>query len=139
MQGRDCFKRLFFVVKFIVDKKDIGMQVFFQRYTDDHYTWQSARCRNKPYLIDTSGGIDCNQVKLISDIINGETVKLTKEHRPNYNRSFINKKVMIYDKKKIDAVRKIEKQWEKSRWDPAHKLCRTIQIREIKQLIPDIK
>ena len=80
MKGVDTMNRFFFVVMMLCD--DIFyVQTFFQRYSDDDNFWMEACCNGGLSLIDTVGGMTKEQHYMISNIIQGNKIEITSEHR----------------------------------------------------------
>jgi hypothetical protein len=128
MKGQDFFKRKFIVIKAIVDNS-VCIQTFFQRYSDNVGLWMGANvCGNCCDLLWTMGGIKYIQAKLLKDIVEGKIVKLTEEHNPCYYQidSILNKNIMLYDEKKWNAAKIIQRNWNFYRYNPKYEMCRRI-------------
>ena len=85
MKGTDCFRRLFIVIKCVIDNKLI-MQTFFQRYSDYTSGWMGYGHATS-LLIDTSGGMDQQQFKLIGELMLEKPTTIQEHHRPNFIKS----------------------------------------------------
>ena len=136
MIGIDFFRRKFIVIKAIVDNK-ICIQTFFQRYSDDSELWMGANIRGNCYeLLGTIGGVKYIQAKLLKDIVDGKIIKITEEHNPSCNltNSIINKNVMLYDEKKWNAAKIIQRNWNFYRFNPKYGLCRRIIDRKMDKI-----
>ena len=127
MKGYDLFNRPFIVIKFYLDYKHICVQTFFQRYSNNKMFWLSAGHFGQ-HLINTRTGITIHQTELISKILNGQKVQLTKEHQPICN-SLIGKYVELYDEQKSLAAIFIQRHWRLCRYNPKYKMCEKVQMR----------
>ena len=134
MKGYDCFNRKFIVIKMIVDNVKI-MQTFFQRYSANPKLWMGCGC-STTNLIDTSGSMDNNQLKLLIELLNNKRAFILKEHRP-WRNHFINKWVYVYDDKQWNAALVIQKYWRLCRYNPNYKLCHTIQTKNLHDIYDD--
>ena len=133
MRGIDTYNRPFFVIKFIIDNNYTLMQTFFQRYTNNSQLWHGCGHATMN-LIQTTGGMDNEQFKMIEDIINGKVVELKDKHRLT-SEDFINSKAQLYYEKKFrKAAIIIQRQWMKCRYDPSYKMCETIQDNNLKEI-----
>ena len=131
MQGIDCFRRKFIVLKMIVNKKQF-FQTFFQRYTNGS-SWMGCGHYGRN-LIDTSGNMSDEQFKLLYDIIQENEVKLNYNHRL-IDDALIGKNVYLYKGKKWKAIKIIENQWFESRWNPKYKICNEITWRKHQEIV----
>lgn len=82
VKGIDKFGRKFFVfkAKFIFANENFfdTFSIFFQRYTDNELLWMC--CGNyKTYLMNTEGGTNNSQLKLIYELLKEGKIKLNKE------------------------------------------------------------
>ena len=125
MKGTDVFGRKFIVIKCVINNK-IFMQTFFQRYSDNTNHWMGCGHATS-LIIDTSGGMEEIQFKLIADLIMEKRTILEKKHRPDYYMGFT--PITIYPYREFIAINKIKKQWKLSRWNPKYKMCQTIQYK----------
>tara|TARA_B100000123_G_C25739924_1_gene433321 strand:- start:4121 stop:4633 length:513 start_codon:yes stop_codon:yes gene_type:complete len=131
VKGYDCFGRKFIVIKFIVKDRKI-MQTFFQRYSDSN-GWMG--CGHATVnLMETPGYINKKQINLLQDIINNKVVEIEEDHKPSI-QDFIGKKVMLYDKKRIDSAIIIQRAWIKCRYNPQYEMCSKVQDRNMKELL----
>jgi hypothetical protein len=130
MWGLDVYRRAFIVIKMKI-KNRLIMQTFFQRYIDGKL-WMGCGHATQ-HLISTDGGMDCDQIQLLYDIIDGKNPKLYVKHRP-YKYSECRKIIELYDEIKIKAVNIIKKQWLKCRYDPSYKMCETVLLNNLKEL-----
>jgi hypothetical protein len=141
MIGIDCYKRYFVVVKFFVNNKYKLMQTFFQRYTDGSGWMGCGHATTN--LISTSGYMNEHQFQLIRDIINGKTVQLKEEHKPDYQVFYNHNdkhdygQVELYDEKKWNAAIVIQKQWKLCRYNPKYKMCEIVQMRNLGDIMQD--
>jgi hypothetical protein len=132
MRGIDSFNRRFVVIKMNINNV-LLFQTFFQRYTDSEGLWMGAG-HHGCHLIATEGGMKDIQFKLIEDIINNKIVKITQEHKP-CDPYFIDKYVCgvnVYN-----ATLKIQKAWRLCRYDPKYKMCETIQMRNLHDIVEE--
>ena len=140
MKGIDVYNRPFITIKVIIDNKQKFMQTFFQRYTNEKYTWvgciSSTTKETKPTLyrndfLYTSGGMNKEQFKLVTSLINnyldGKYESITIENRHKTHEIFIGKNVRIYDEETENAYNLICRAWIKCRFDPSYKMCKKIQ------------
>lgn len=83
--GVDKFGRKFIVIKFLLEthdgKKENRFQTFFQRYSDNTQLWMGAGKSHQ--LMDTCGGMEQVQIKLIDDTLSGSQVNFGMIHRPH--------------------------------------------------------
>jgi len=127
MKGIDYFGRHYFIVKFFIDNT-ILMQTFFQRYkTDPSHYMGCGTSSSMPKLLNTYGGMTQNQLNLLENIINNKLVKIEKNHNPIYDK-FIGKNIYLYDKKKFDAIKIIQNNFRKYRYNPKYKFCAIVQF-----------
>jgi hypothetical protein len=124
MKGTDCFRRSFIVIKCVIDNRVI-MQTFFQRYSDYTSGWMGCGHATS-FLIDTSGGMDQLQFKLIGELILEKPITIQEHHRPDFIK-FIGKPVYPY--RLYLAANTIKKQWTLCRWNPNYQMCKTIQYK----------
>ncbi|VVU95382.1 hypothetical protein CPAV1605_1133 [seawater metagenome] len=124
MVGRDLFNRAFVVVKMMINDKYPIMQTFFQRYTNGNLWMGCGHAKAK--LIDTGGGMNNIQIKLIADIISGKEVELKDDHKLEYSLKEGDKVKLYYDIKKYNAANIIKKYWKECRYNPEYKICRKI-------------
>lgn len=138
MKGVDCFGRPFLVVKFLVngdtDKPLELMQTFFRRYSEYSSKWMG--CGHATRLLFGVNRITEQQAKFIEKIINGETLKTTKEITYEFPEGTT---VELYNEKKIKAAIVIQKYWRKCRYDPKYKMCEKVQIGNHNEIINDIE
>jgi len=123
VKGKDIFDRNFIILKVgIYDLKKNKLQktgqVFFQRYPNTNlthpsyfYNWQGATLDGEFLL--TGGGINLEQIKLISDIVDNKLVKLEEHHKPCKFRSGDNKLIASMDYWEDHSARIIQKQYRK--------------------------
>ena len=131
MQGQDSYGRLFFVVKILITDVKV-MQTFFQRYSDND-SWQSGNHSTNYSLLDTIGGLSDNQINLLTELLEKETVVVNENHRP-YIESYINEKAILYDEKKIKASNLIKRAWKLCRYTPGYKMCEKVQINNLNEV-----
>ena len=111
------------------------MQTFFQRYSANPKLWMG--CGNSTInLIDTSGGMDNYQLKLLIELLNNKKAFILEEHNP-WRKRLINKWVYVYDEKIWNAALVIQKYWRLCRYNPMYKLCHTIQIKNLNDIYDD--
>lgn len=125
IKGQDLFGRYFLTISFIIDGK-VGLQTFFQRYTDSQTLWVGATC-GENNLLDTIGGMTLDQTVLIYNLItNGEAI-IEDIHKPK-ELKWVGKKVIIYDEIKWKSARIIQKNFKIARYNPTYKLCHKIEL-----------
>tara|TARA_B100000902_G_scaffold143918_1_gene141340 strand:- start:1555 stop:2136 length:582 start_codon:yes stop_codon:yes gene_type:complete len=134
MKSYDIYNRRIIVMQFIIEDT-IRIQTFFERYHNCEAVWSGAGrmggvhiggC-NHFSLLDTFGGLTRHQAKLLLDVSLGNIVKIDADHYMEHKK-FIGKHVMLYDKKKIDAVRKIQRYWDICRYNPMYRIARKFAI-----------
>jgi hypothetical protein len=141
MYGYDKLNRLFFVIKCIIDGNKY-VQTFFQRYESlcgtDIYAWNSGS--SHLHIIDTNGGILDNQFDFLFELIKNKKAILKYEHRPSYSFTYklngidFKKEITLFDKKKWDSAKTIQKSWRLCRYDPTYKMCSNVTLNNIKEL-----
>lgn len=135
MWGVDRFIRHFIVLKLLIDGKII-LQTIFQRYNDNEYLWRGCGHGTlNPLLFEPNIHIGRPQITLLLAVMRGETVKITEENcgRSNYI-NYIGKDVCLFDQKKWDAATLIKKYWKLCRYNPAYKMCETVQLNNLKSI-----
>jgi len=145
VKGTDIFNRPFIILKVgIYDLKKFKLkktgQVFFQRYSitnftphSNFYNWQSASLDGE--FISTGGGINKDQIKLISDIVDNKLVKLEDKHRACKLYDDDIKIIASMDYWEARAARIIQKQFLKCRYDPEFTLCKKIINRQFDEYL----
>ena len=128
MKSYDTYNRRIIVMKFIIEDT-IFIQTFFERYHNYEALWMSGVVGggNHFNLIETYSGVTRHQARLLLDISLGNIVKIDADHYMEHKK-FIGKHVMLYDKKKIDAARIIQSQWDMCRYNPMYKIARKFVI-----------
>lgn len=131
MVGLDRWGRFFMTLQLEMDY-DIYLHTIFQRRSeqdeDDLEKLLVMSCGHATLLLfDTIGGMKPAQFDMIKRLLNGEEVVLTEDLEPNIG--FKNKKISLYNKKKLESVIIIQRAWRKCRYDPAYTMCKTVQIR----------
>ncbi len=136
MKGTDIYGRYFIVIKMLVNDKKI-MQTFFKRYSDGK-GWMGCG-HATANLIETPGCMKEAQIQLIKDIINEKNPILKEEHIPvgPPSKNAINKKVFLYDERKIKAAVVIQRAWLKCRYDPSYKMCYRVQNNNLEIIMRD--
>lgn len=131
-KGTDWFGRVFIVIKCVIDNRPI-MQTFFQRYSNSNSGWMGCgKGHATELLIDTSGGMDDKQFKLLADLIMEKNVMIKEEHSPA-SLHYINKTVFPY--RHYLAAKIIKQQWRMCRWNPIYTMCQTIQHKNYTDII----
>lgn len=125
MKGVDAYKRHFLVVKMIVNGNKI-METYFQRYTDDNTHWMACGHATRGFLNTQGSGLIKEQIELLKKVINGENVLIEKKHNTAYG-DFIGDYVSLYDEKKENAAKIIQRNWRQCRYNPKYKMCEKIQ------------
>ena len=132
MWGVDSCRRHFIVLKLMIEGKII-LQTIFHRYSDDEYLWRGCGHGTlNPLLFEPKNRIDTLQITLLLAVMRGETVRITEEHCGWSN--YVGKDVCLFDEKKWDAAKVIQKYWIKCRYDPSYKMCEKVQIRKLKDI-----
>jgi len=132
MRGIDVYNRRFVAIKMNINNV-LLFQTFFQRYTDSEGLWMGAG-HHGCHLIATEGGMKDIQYKLIEDIINNKIVKIEEKHRP-CDPYFIDK--YVCNDKVYEATLKIQKAWSLCRYDPKYKMCETVQMRNLHDIVEE--
>jgi hypothetical protein len=105
--GVDSCRRHFIVLKLMIEGKII-LQTLFQRYTDDDYLWKGCgHGTPNPLLFESDKIIGVPQITLLLSVMRGKTVRITEEHCGGSN--YIGKDVCLFDEKKWDATKLIQK------------------------------
>lgn len=128
MRGIDTHNRSFVVINVIINNQRL-CQTFFQRYTDDKYSWMGSGG-----LVCTIGGMKQDVFEFITEIIEGKSPIMLESYNPK-SESFKNKKVHLYQPEKINAVKIIERFWVKARHDPSYKFCQRIHKNKYNEAI----
>jgi len=138
MKGSDHIGRKVIIMQFIVNKK-IYIQTFFQRYSNWEYTWMSARVTGSPTFISSIGGMTRYQANFLLDVSLGNKVKLDTEHKTVYDTISKSVYVMLYDKKKDDSAKIIQRYWDICRYNTGFKIARDYVTRDYKEYVRDVK
>ena len=118
--GKDKYGRYFFTVKLLINN-NIFYQTLFQRYTDNPLFWRGCSLKDSKYLIyNSTSYIGIPQLTFFIDILEGKTIKITKEHGL-ISDYFTDKFVFIINEEKLKAIKLIQKTWRKARYDPSYK------------------
>jgi len=131
MKGIDICRRKFIVIKMVVNQVRI-MQTFFQRYTGGEGWMGCGHATTN--LIDTSGGMTAEQIEFIKKITNEESPILVEDLRP-YLETFINHPVELYDERREEAAKTIQKAWKLCRYDPNFVMCHRVQNRNLDYIL----
>ena len=134
MRGIDTYNRIFVVIKMNIDNKQV-FQTFFQRYIDSEGLWMGTG-HHGIHLIATEGGMRNCQFKLIEDIIHDKIVKMEDKHIPN-DIDFIDK--YVCNEKVYESVLKIQRAWRLCRYDPHFKMCETVQMNNLQDIVNEYK
>ena len=130
MKGIDIYGRKFIVVKMIVNN-EIIMDTYFQRYSDNTRHWMVGNHATKRSLLDTVGtGLIPEQIELLKKIISGEIVKIEEKHNTNFG-NFIGNYIRLYDEKKENSAKIIQRNWRICRYNPKYKMCEKIQYDDL--------
>ena len=132
MRGIDKYKRRFIAIKMNIDNKKL-FQTFFQRYIDSEEMWMGAGHYGR-HLIETYGGMEADQFKLIEDIIHDKVVKINSEHRPN-DIDFIDK--YVCNEKVYNSIVKIQRAWRLCRYNPNFKMCEIVQMKNLQEILDE--
>ena len=133
MKGIDCYGRQFLVVKFLINRCMPMMQTFFQRYSDYNSKWMG--CGHATRLLFGVNRITEQQAEFIEKIINGETLKTTKNITYEFPEETV---VELFDKKKWNASIIIQKYWRKCRYNPKYKMCEKVQMRNHNDIVNNV-
>lgn len=135
MKGKDILDRPYIILKLIIGKLNIKIiQCFFFGYS----LGRSVGCiydnnKFKTYnLINTEGGMNIEQFKLIKSLVNGNIEILKKNHR--ISDFFLGHHIQIYDEKKWQAAVIIQKMWRKCRYNPKYTMCHKIQNNNLNEI-----
>ena len=133
MKGTDILDRPFIILKLIIGKLNVKvMQCFFFGYSWGRSigfigSYDNQGNNNNEYnLILTEGGMNLEQYNLIKCLVNGECVKLKEDHKL-ISDEFVGHYIQLYDKKKWEAAKIIQKYWRICRYNPEYKLCSIVQ------------
>ena len=145
MKGCDIFDRNFIILKVgiydynLETLKKTG-QVFFQRYpmTDlTHpsyfYNWQGASLDGE--FLQTGGGLNAEQIKLICDIVNNKKIIIESKHRVCKFRDSDKKEIASMDYWEDKAARIIQRQFIKCRYNPKYTICKKIVNRQFDEFL----
>jgi len=145
MKGCDMFDRDFIILKVgIYDYnrqtlKKTG-QVFFQRYPRSElthpsyfYNWQGATLDGE--FLQTGGGINEDQIKLICDIVTNKKIKVESKHRVCKFRDYDKKEIASMDYWEDWAARIIQRQFIKCRYNPKYTICKKIVNRQFNEYL----
>ncbi len=134
MKGIDIFSRHFVVVKMKIDNK-LFMETYFQRYTNDS-RWMSCGHATSRFLNTCGTGLNENQIQLLKFIIEGQSIEIKNEHRTDY--PYYNGKIVkLYDEKKENAAKVIQEQWKKCRYNPKYRMCSTVQLKNLDNILSE--
>lgn len=82
MTGLDKYQRRFITIKFKVGRESLTLhQTFFERYTHNQLDWVGASSASSG-LIWTEPSLTSEQFEFINQIISGNKVTISEEHRP---------------------------------------------------------
>ena len=137
MTGKDMFGRQFIVIKMIIDKNKI-MQTFFERHQNLYtnkwgYSGWMGCGHATQLLFDTCGGMTKSQYKFIEELVNNKSATITEDINP-CNKKNIGKKVYIFDEKRWNAAKLIQKNWKIVRYDPKYKMCERVLNRNMDEI-----
>jgi len=145
MKGRDIFNRDFIILKVGIYDYNLGTlkktgQVFFQRYPRSElthpsyfYNWQGATLDGE--FLQTGGGINEAQTKLICDIVNNKKIMVESKHRVCKFREYDRKEIASMDYWEDQAARVIQRQFLKCRYDPKYTICKKIVNRQFTEYL----
>ena len=145
MKGRDIFNRDFIILKVGIYDYNLGTlkktgQVFFQRYPRSElthpsyfYNWQGATLDGE--FLQTGGGINRDQIKLICDIVNNKKIMVESKHRVCKFRENDKKEIASMDYWEDQAARVIQRQFLKCRYDPRYTICKKIVNRQFTEYL----
>ena len=135
MRGIDRYKRKFIVLKLILGG-NIVLQTIFQRYSNLPYSWRGCGHGTPELLFGADIGIGIPQLTLLLSVMRGETVKITRDHIL-YHNNYIDKDVFLFDKKRWDASKILQKNWRLCRENPKYKMCEKVQMHNIEDVYRD--
>ena len=145
MKGRDLFGRSFIILKvgiYDIKKRTLKKtgQVFFQRYPRTNlthpsyfYNWQGASLDGE--FLQTGGGINEAQLKLICNIVKNKKIRVKSEHRVCKFRDQDRKEIASMDYWEDHAARVIQRQFIKCRYDPKYTICKKIVNRQFNEYL----
>ena len=81
-------------------------------------------------MFESDNTIDTPQITLLLSVMRGKTVRITEEH--SYRSYYIGTDVCLFDQKKWDAAKLIQKYWRLCRYDPSYKMCEKVQLRNLR-------
>lgn len=140
MKGSDIFDRDFIILKVGIYDYNLGTlkktgQVFFQRYPNTNlthpsyfYNWQGGSLDGE--FLQTGGGLNAQQIKLICDIVNNKKIKIESKHRVRKFRDSDKKEIASMDYWEDKAARVIQRQFIKCRYNPKYTICKKIVNRQ---------
>ena len=147
VKGIDMYRRPFIILKVgIYDLKNTKLyktgQVFFQRYSPSYlphpcYFYGKGH-HFEGSFIDTVGGINKHQIKLISDIVDNKLVKFHEDHRGVGVLNDDEKFIASMDYWENSAARVIQKNFLICRYNPKYALCRKILNRQFDEYVGGI-
>jgi hypothetical protein len=132
MRGKDCFGRHFVILKLILNRKNVILQTFFQRYSNNLGDWRGCG-HATPIIVGSGNNIDENMFKFIIDLLDRKTIKINDEH--NIDSHYKDVEVMVYDEQKWNAAKKIQNQWKLCRYNPKYKMCEKVQLRGLNDIV----
>ena len=132
MKGIDVYKRHFIVVKMIVNGNKI-METYFQRQTNDVNFWMACGHATRGFLDTRGSELIKGQIELLKKVINGENVLIEKKHNTKYG-DFIGDYVRLFDEKKENAAKIIQRNWRQCRYNPKYKMCEKIQYGKLVEI-----
>ena len=148
MKGCDIFDRNFIILKVGIYDYNLGIlkktgQVFFQRYPTTNlthpsyfYNWQGASLDGE--FLQTGGGLNAEQIKLICDIVNNKKIIVESKHRVCKFRDYDKKEIASMDYWEDKAARIIQRQFIKCRYNPKYTICKKIVNRQFDEFLNNI-
>lgn len=127
MKGIDWFNRPFIVIKMILDEEKY-MEIYFQRYDNVNSSWHCSGNYTRR-LISTTGGMNYEQVLYIKSLVETGEVMITDDHRTD--DYYVGKTLKVFDEKRWEAAKVIQKQFRICRYEPSYQMCKTIQMKNM--------
>lgn len=109
------------------------METYFQRHTYNLNFWMACGHATRGFFNTCGTGLIKEQIELLKKVINGENVLIEKKHNTKYG-DFIGDYVRLFDEKKENAAKIIQRNWKQCRYNPKYKMCEKIQYGELVEI-----
>lgn len=73
--GIDPYKRRFFSLRYM-NRKELGVVTFFQRYTDSPFSWRGCGHFNTQSVFDSSYGSGTFNYDLLKNLVDGKEITI---------------------------------------------------------------